>query len=68
MNLRDSYGVIDLLFKYRVIKKMLVTFHEQQRILQFNNQNLHSTKIIRIIILCNMFCENIMKKNYIFLF
>jgi len=27
-------------------KKKLVTFHEQKRILQFNNQNLHSVKYI----------------------
>jgi hypothetical protein len=30
-------------------KKLLVTFHEQQRILQFNNQNLHNANIIHII-------------------
>lgn len=36
------------------IKKMLVTFHEQQRILQFNNQNLHVAKIIHIINNCNI--------------
>jgi hypothetical protein len=29
-------------------KKVLVTFHEQLRILQFNNQNLHNAKIIHI--------------------
>jgi len=28
--------------------KVLVTFHEQLRILQFNNQNLHTAKIIHI--------------------
>ena len=27
-------------------KKVLVTFHEQLRILQFNNQNLHNAKLI----------------------
>ena len=30
-------------------KKMLVAFHEQKRILQFNNQNLHNSNIEHII-------------------
>lgn len=29
--------------------KLLVTFHEQLRILQFNNQNLHNANVIHII-------------------
>lgn len=33
------------LFLYQGAKKMLVTSHEQKRILQFNNQNLHSVNI-----------------------
>jgi hypothetical protein len=39
-----------------------VTFHEQLRILQFNNQNLHNAKIIHITNMLYIFFE----KNYIF--
>jgi len=28
--------------------KLLMTFHEQLRILQFNNQNLHNANVIHI--------------------
>ena len=37
---------------------MLVTFHEQKRILQFNNQNLHydqGTNILDLFIIHNQF-------------
>lgn len=36
------------------VKKLLVTFHEQKRIL-LNNQNLHITKIIHIIYILYVF-------------
>lgn len=39
---------------FRSVKKMLVTFHEQKRIL-LNNQNLHNTKIIHIKYILYMF-------------
>ena len=47
---------------------MLVTFHEQKRILQFNNQNLHDVNIKHIIKSYHMFLskKQLIINNYIF--
>jgi len=41
-----DFDYICIFLNVKVVqKKMLVTFHEQKRILQFNNQNLHNVNI-----------------------
>ena len=51
-------------------KKVLVTFHEQLRILQFNNQNLHNANVIHIKYILYVFIKLFYSilYNYLFIF